>query len=395
MDGITNIPKRKLRCFINSNAPWSTSGYGNASRQFLPQLRDAGFPLAMCPFYGLEGGVLDINGIRMYPKIQSAWGEDAMVVHANKWGSDVVISNQDVWVLDPNWLKQIKRWIAHCPIDHNPAPKAVVDRLRLCYRIISYTKFGKKALENEGLYSTYIPLTVETDIMKPLDKAKYRDKFHIPQDLFMFGMIAANKDNPARKSFQECMDAFKLFHDEHPKSGIYFGTLLQQQGGFPIMDYAGFLGIQNNVYHIEPYHQMFSLDSQAIAEIYNTFDCYLAPSAHEGFGMTIVEAQSCGLPVITNDWVCMPELIIPGKTGLLTKVGLKWFSHLYSYWGIPSVQSIYERMEEVFVADRAKMGKAGREYVVKEYDSQTVFKNKWMPFLDAVEADIYPEPKSP
>jgi hypothetical protein len=41
------------------------------------------------------------------------------------------------------------------------------------------------------------------------------------------------------------------------------------------------------------------------------------------------------------------------------------------------------------------MGKAGREYVVKEYDSQTVFKNKWMPFLDAVETDIYPEPKAP
>jgi glycosyltransferase involved in cell wall biosynthesis len=361
--------------------------------QFVPQVRDAGFPIAMCPFYGLEGGVLDINGIRMYPKIGSAWGEDAAAIHSKKWGADVVITNQDIWVLDPGWLKQIPRWIAHVPVDHDPAPKAIVDRLRLCYRIVSYTKFGKKALTNEGLYSTYIPLTVETDIMKPLDKVECRKKLSIPQDYFMFGMVAANKDNPSRKSFQECMDAFKMFHDKHPKSGIYFGTILNQPGGFPIMDYAGWLGIQDFIYHIEPYDQMFSVDRNMLAQIYNTFDCYLSPSAHEGFGMTIVEAQSCGLPVITNNWVCMPELIIPDKTGFLTDVGLKWFSHLYSYWGIPSVQSIYDQMERVFKTDRIKMGQAGREYVINEYDYKKVFSDKWLPFLESCQDDIYPEKK--
>jgi glycosyltransferase involved in cell wall biosynthesis len=358
--------------------------------QWIPQVKDEGYEIAMCPFYGLEGGVLEINGIKMYPRIGDVWGLDAMIHHGKKWGSDVTITNQDIWVLDQNALKEVTRWIPWVPIDHDPVPKTILDRLRLAYRIVSYSKFGKKQLENEGLYSTYIPLTVETEILKPMDKLECRKALNIPPDIFLFGMISANKDNPPRKSFQEVMDAFMIFLKTHPKSGIYFGTLLQQQGGFPIMDYATFLGIQDKVYHVEPYDQMYSIDRPAMARVINSFDCLAAPSTNEGFGMPIIEAQSCGVPVITNDFTSMPELIIPNKTGFLTEVAYKRYDFIQSYVGVPSTKSIADQMERMFRSNRKEMGKKGREFVIENYDYKKIFKEKWVPFLQSVEDDVYP-----
>lgn len=42
--------------------------------------------------------------------------------------------------------------------------------------------------------------------------------------------------------------------------------------------------------------------------IYNAADVLVAPSTHEGFGLTILEAMACGTPVITSNLSAMPEV---------------------------------------------------------------------------------------
>jgi alpha-maltose-1-phosphate synthase len=49
-------------------------------------------------------------------------------------------------------------------------------------------------------------------------------------------------------------------------------------------------------------------------------DIYIAPSRLEGFGMIQVEAQACGVPVISIDAMGPKETIIHGKTGYLASV---------------------------------------------------------------------------
>ena len=281
--------------------------------------------------------------------------------------------------------------VHNCPIDHNPVPPAILERLRLAHRIITYSPFGKRELNKAGMHSTYIPHTVNTKLFKPLDKKKIRKKMGIPEDIFLFGMVSANKDNPPRKSFQETMDAFAKFNKKHPKSGIYFHTLLRQGGGFNIEEYAKFLGIQNNIYHIQPYEQLFEVGREQMPEVYSIMDCLLMPSTNEGFGVPIIEAEACGVPVITNNFTAMPDLIIEGKTGFLCKVAHKRFTPLGSYIGHPSTESIYENMEKMFRADRVSMGKAGRKFVVRNFDSKKVFETKWLKFLKMLEKEIYPE----
>jgi glycosyltransferase involved in cell wall biosynthesis len=51
------------------------------------------------------------------------------------------------------------------------------------------------------------------------------------------------------------------------------------------------------------------LDKSALVEVYNAANVLIAPSLHEGFGITLLEAMACGTPVITSNVSAMPEVV--------------------------------------------------------------------------------------
>jgi glycosyltransferase involved in cell wall biosynthesis len=391
-------PKRnskQLRIMFSSNAPWSTSGYGQQIKQILPRVAKAGYPTACVAFWGLQGGRIELDGITMFPKLMGQWGDDAVRDHQKVFNADIVITLQDIWPMDTDHLKNFTRWIPICPLDHEPVQPAVKERLNLAYRIITYSPFGQRELKRQGMHSTYIPHTVDTKIFKKQDKNAVRKKIGIPEDVFLFGMVAANKDNPPRKSFQQVLDAFAKFHKKHPKSAMYFHTYLRQENGFPIDEYAKFLGIQNAIYSPSPYELSTLVDTSDMPAVYGIMDTFVLPSTNEGFGVPLIESQACEVPVITNDFTAMKDLVIDGKTGWLTEVAYKRFTPLLSYIGIPSVDSIYDKMELAYKADLDKMGKAGRKFVKDNFDIDVVWKKHWVPFLERLEQEIYVDKKKP
>ena len=381
--------EKKLRVFISSNSPWATSGYSGQISELLPLIRDEGYPLAMVDFFGLEGGKLIIDGVLHYPKINHVYGSDALIHHARDFKADVVFTLQDQWVLNPVDLQQVNRYIPITPVDHNPAPNAVLEKLRFAYRIVTYSKFGQKALQDKGFMSTYIPHTVNTEIFKPMDKAEAKKALGIHPDVFVCGMVAANKDNPPRKSFQEVLDAFKMFLTKVPNSILYIHTNPDFPGGFPIKEYAGFIGIGNNVIFPDVYQMNFNVDKSKMAIIYNTFDVLLSPSFSEGFCVPLIESQACGVPVVTNDWTSMAELVLPGKTGYKTKVAYKRFTPLGSYAGIPDTEDIFNGLMAVHDMDKEKTKEMCRNFIVDNYDTKYVFEKYWKPFLETLEKEIY------
>ena len=56
-------------------------------------------------------------------------------------------------------------------------------------------------------------------------------------------------------------------------------------------------------------------NQQELIKIYNSADYLIAPSLYEGFGLTILEAMACGLPVITSTTSSLPEVV--GDAGIL------------------------------------------------------------------------------
>lgn len=56
-------------------------------------------------------------------------------------------------------------------------------------------------------------------------------------------------------------------------------------------------------------------DKSTLIQIYNAANMLIAPSLHEGFGITLLEAMACGIPVITSKVSAMPEVV--GDAGVL------------------------------------------------------------------------------
>lgn len=384
--------EHKLRIIVNTNAQWANSGYATMAKMLFPRMIKEGYKVAAVDFYGLEGGTFELDGVKQYPKMNSAWGDDALFHHQRDFKADIAMTNQDIWTMDYNLLKGLTRYIPLVPIDHFPAPPRVVERLKTAYRIITYSKFGHEMLQNEGLYSTYIPCPVETTIFKPLpNKEKLKEAIGIPPGRFVFGMVAANKDVPPRKSFQEVMDAFVMFKKKVPNAALYFHTVMSGLGGgFPIDEYAKFLNIEKDVFYLQPYDLMFHVDNVKLNEIYNAMDCFLSPSTNEGFGIPIIESQAAGTPVIVNRWTSMPELVKEGTTGYITEVQWKRYTPMLGYCGHPSTMSLLDCMERIYKKDRNKMGEEARRFMLENYDADLIFNRDWKPFLKKIELEIYP-----
>jgi glycosyltransferase involved in cell wall biosynthesis len=377
---------RKLRILWSSNSVTVPSGYGTQSRNILYRMLDAGYAAAHVAFAGIEGGIFELQGLTIYPKLMDDFGEDACIEHARDWRADVTFTFQDIWILDPVKLRRFKRWIPYVPIDSDPLLPAVAARLPLAYDIVTHSRFGHRMLEDHGFSSTCIPMGVDTRTFAPSERRAARRYFGLPQDVTLFGMVAVNLNNPSRKGFQEVLEAFKIFHARHPKSALFIhANARDSDRGFPIGEYATALGLSEVVYGLPEYTAVYKLDAAQMARLYSAFDCLLAPSSREGFGLPIIEAQSCGTPVIVNNTTSMPELV---GAGAVCETGWKWWLRNGTYARQPDVRSLSEKMEEVIRADREALRSRARRFVLDNYDMDRIFERKWKPYLARLERRV-------
>lgn len=121
----------------------------------------------------------------------------------------------------------------------------------------------------------------------------------------------------------------------------------------------------------------------------NICDVYAAPSRLEGFGMIQLEAEACGIPVVSIDHMGPKETIIHGQTGFLAKIAstVDLESELvYTHMGFDEEKRVYFDKPKTFAyrADidelanylkilltdepkRLEMGKNARELVEKKF----------------------------
>ncbi len=58
-----------------------------------------------------------------------------------------------------------------------------------------------------------------------------------------------------------------------------------------------------------------------VAEILPAFDVFALPSRYEGLPCAIVEAMRCGVPVVATSVNSVPDLVVPGRSGVLVPPG--------------------------------------------------------------------------
>ena len=367
-----------------SNAPWAKTGYGNQTALFLPEFQRLGYDPAVTAFWGLNGAVLHWNNVRVYPKGFHNYGQDIVAANTLHWETNVMFSLMDAWVCNPAMYPPSVYWIPWFPVDHDPLPPPVRDKVSKAFRRIVFTKFAQRVCREAGLDSYYVPHGVNTEIFHPLPDRKEARKFlGWKEDKFVIAMVAANKGAPSRKAFPQILQAIKKFSEGKEDVGLYLHTRKNEAGeesGVNLPELVSYLGITPLVGYADQYQTMLGFDDQYMNAVYNAADVHLLVSMGEGFGIPIVEAQAAGCPVIVGDWTSMGELCFSGWKVPKSQMDPYW-TPLGSYQFLPRVEGIWEAMEKAFKmrgnADYRKRARKG----ALAYSHTKIADKYWAPVL--------------
>lgn len=377
-----------MKILIVSNAEWACTGYGVQTKNLVRGFTQLGHKMAVFPFWGLQGGIMEYGGHSCYPLWSDIWGNDIFANHARHFGADLVISLMDVWVMHDDY-GDLVRWIPWLPIDHSPAPEAIVNRLRKALRVVAFSKFGVEQLENAGVKTDYVPHGVDTEAFKPLEisrQGELKQKFGFPPDCFLIGMVAANKGWPCRKCFPEIFEAFSDFVRKYPKARLYcHSECSNRYNGPDLQAMAQTFGIGEYIRFADPYMLNIGFSDEQMCEIYNAMDVLCAVSMGEGFGVPILEAQASGTPVITTDFSSMPELT---AAGWKVPPARRWWTPLKAFQVLPNIDEIVNAFEKAYDTDLKKLGEIGREFA-QGYRWDKIIREGWKPILDSVEPIKY------
>jgi len=96
-------------------------------------------------------------------------------------------------------------------------------------------------------------------------------------------------------------------------------------------------------------------DSAQLATIYNSAHAYVAPSRSEGFGMTVLEAMACGVPVIATNYSAHTDFL-NARNAYLIDVSEASAPASMQYWqyqkgaviGEPNLEQLASHMLEVY-----------------------------------------------
>jgi glycosyltransferase involved in cell wall biosynthesis len=396
-----------MRIAWMSNAPWTPTGYGQQTAEVTPLLKKDGHEVAILANYGLAGTISDWNGIPVYPHGLESYSNDLAPYQAQDWthknAAGWTISLYDSWTFNGPGYEDLNI-AAWTPVDHKPMPPKVLEFFNRGkgHRLsIAMSRFGEQEMLEAGLARErvfYAPHSVNTQIFKPTPSTIRKD-LGIPDDAHVTMINAANKGNvPIRKCWPEMLLAWRIFADKHEDAYLYIHS--EEVGvanGFNIPRYLDSIGAPRDRVRVVPQYQYkLGLPNTVLANLYSASDVLLSTSRGEGFGVPVLEAQACGIPVIVTNWTAQIEL---AGVGWRVEGQPEWDEHQLGYWKVPSIELIVQSLEEAYAARKDKEQWAEiQESSVRfaaDYETKTVYDKYWRPIISHMQGLSKDQPLMP
>ena len=197
-----------------------------------------------------------------------------------------------------------------------------------------------------------IPLGVNVQEFSPTDRSIARSVLRVPPDeIVLLYLGRLNEEHKA--DLEPLLIVLRELLRKSPKVSLYIAG--HDQGGTylgELENLASRLGVRN--------HVRFLINFQDFLKpyIYSASDIFVAPSDNiqETFGIAIIEAMACGLPVVASNWSGYRELVIHNRTGFLVP----------TFWNKSAVLTVSERNQ--FMPDEARRHILSQQTVVMPSD---------------------------
>jgi glycosyltransferase involved in cell wall biosynthesis len=214
-------------------------------------------------------------------------------------GIDEVVLGREVYKTENDWLQnkpiieqEIIKW------------KKNIDMIKLVHvsnvseknQLVEYLKVPEEKIR-------IIPYGVDHNLFKPtLDKIDTRknilEKFLIKETPYL---LHISESNWARKNVLRLLEAFK----KAKSFGIPHKLLIAGKNDKLIFKTAE---------SISDVHMLGYVSDEDLTNLLQASDALINPSIHEGFGLPMLEAMACAIPVITCNVFSPPEIV--GEGGL-------------------------------------------------------------------------------
>ena len=224
---------------------------------------------------------------------------------------DLIVVQNDPWNI-PEYLMQTKEVpvVGSMPVDGKNCCGEKLNGLALA---VFWTQFGINEARLGGYEqpAVVIPLGVDLEVYRPLDRLASRRAVGIPpelNDVFIIGNI--NRNQP-RKRLDLTIECFAKWVNsrEIDDAYLYLHVAPTQESAYEVhqlMKYYGFRGDRKRLILTQPEIGHGAPEAE-LASIYSCFDVQLTTTQGEGWGLTTMEGMACGVPQIVPDWAALGE----------------------------------------------------------------------------------------
>jgi len=252
---------------------------------------------------------------------------------------------------------------------------------RYCDKIICVSEYDRElALKYKIVHSTSSGQALKDKLVVIHNGVEIEEaKFAEPYSSYASVKTSASEKRKAKNNSLKCKIVFvgRLAEPKNPE------LLLQALGDLPdeiknkawltiIGDGPKKEFLISNFKFLKNVEFLGALGREKVFEALKESDIFVLTSNYEGFPYTVLEAMSCGLPVVASDVGGVKEAVT-GETGFLIKApsSAKSFGRVKD-----SVEELKKALTELIENSklREEMGRAGRERVEKEFSLEGMLK---------------------
>jgi glycosyltransferase involved in cell wall biosynthesis len=321
----------KIKLLWHSDSIHVPTGYGRVTKEILTRINKKKFDVN---HFGKQtiGQPHEVYGIMCYTIGNHKEGADVLPFHMRSIKPDILITLDDMWMHD--WLNKMDisptKHIQYFPSDGCPLPYGSHVHMLKADVNVAMSKYGKRVAEEYDFHEggkfvkltsrlthpiEYIPHGVTTNVFKPL-KEKEREELKKGEGLegkFVIGCVSRNQP---RKMMPRMFRAFAEFYKKHKDAELYCHMDPLDPQGYNLRNIAMMLRIPK-VRFTKMHSYKYGVDDTTLNHVYNLMDIHTIPTSGEGFGLTILEAMSAGIPNVITDYTTTKELVADTNSGIV------------------------------------------------------------------------------